>query len=159
MEQLAGAGLYTLGAVTVRISTPSKIVGSLVCVVGDAEEIAIAAEVCTHAIGQAEPGPPRAQHETGGTERPGPDDHQSFGFERSLFGLSKRALPPQVMDQIASRRILGQMLALNLGEYLGAAMPGDGQVVGVERVLGPHITAGSAVAAVDALALLNAPIV
>src|SRR5215510_10675366 len=159
MKQLARTGLYTLGAVTVRISPPSKIVGSLVCIVGHAEEVAIAAEVCAHAIGQAEPGPARAQHEAGGTERPGPDDNQSFGSERSLFGLSERALPPQVMDQIASCRILGQMLAFNLCEYLGSAVLGDGEVVGIERVLGPHIGAGGAVAAVDALALLNPAIV
>src|SRR5215475_12783477 len=141
MKQLAGTGLYTLGAVTVGVSSPSKIVRSLVCIVGHAEEVAIASEVCTHAIGQAESGPARAQHEAGGTERPGPDDHQSFGFERSLFGFSERALSPPVVDQITSRRILGQMLAFNLCEYLGAAMLGDGQVVGVERVLGSHIAA------------------
>src|SRR5215813_11588669 len=120
-----------MSAGAIGISSPSKHVGPLVGIVGDTEEVSIAAEVSAHAVRKAESRTPRAQHNTGRTERAGGDDHQPASFERSLFGLSDRAFSSQVMDQVASSRILGQILTFDLREDLSAAALGNGQVIGV----------------------------
>ena len=72
--------------------------------------------------------------------------------------LTPLLVDPVVKDVFAIGRF-GHVRDLDLGKHVDAPTPGEGQVIHIQRVLGPDVAARKAVTTVDARFLLDTDMV
>ena len=129
-------------------------VGFVVAVVGQAEEIAVAAELGPQRGRNRKPVHFGAQQNFRAVQRPRGEHH----FARIQSKLVAVACSPHILavnPPPAARKLL-QPLHLGLRQDGGAGIARHRQIVHVQRVLGLHVAAADAVAAIVARLLLHA---
>ena len=128
-----------------------------VAVVGEAEHVAVAAEVLAELVGERQAVLLRAQQDLRRAEGAG-GDHHHVGGDEQLGGVEALAAGAQHLEVDHPLAVVALLDPAHraLGEDLGAVAPGVRHVVHQRRVLRPVVAAGHAVAAVDAGLLRDA---
>ena len=129
-------------------------VGFVIAVVGQAEEIAVAAEFGPQRGRNRKPVHFRAQQNFRAVQRSGREHHLA-GIQREFLAVAGSLHVLSVNAPAAAGELL-QPLHLGLREDRGAGVARHRQIVHVQRVLGAHVAAADAVAAIVAGLLLHA---